>query len=251
MPFKKNEDGSLVQDERGNPVYVGIDGAEKPFDVDAKLKQIAELVEQNTKAAHEIEELKMRLKPLEGVDDIAAFMEKAARDAESLAAMGEKERESEIGIQRRIAEATKAAQAPLEAERDALKKELAKSIESLNRAKISDAFARSKYAGEKLISTALAQQLFEGHFHVKNDRVLGRDHEGKDIYGPEGLASFDEALCRIVEASPFRDNILRATPGGSGTDNGKTHQDAGGMTPDQVGKLSPEAFMRLRKENKL
>lgn len=252
MPFKKTEDGQgIFIDDKGFPVYVGPDGSEKPYDVDARVKQIAELTEKASKRGQEIEELKKRLEVWKDIEDGAAFIEQAKKDAATVAAMADKDKETEASVQKRISEAVKAAVDPAIAERDRLANELAIVSGNLDKAIIGNAFGRSRYAAENLVSPALAQRLFEASFYVKDGKPVGRDADGNDIYGSEGVASFDEALCKLVEKSPFKENIVKAAPGGSGANNVDTQRTAGMLTPEQAGKLSPEAYAKARKEGKI
>lgn len=252
MKFKTTEDGkAFFMNENGQPVSIGDDGAEKPYDADGVARRLAKLLEDQAKLQSELKEARERYKPLAEVKDLAAYMAKAKKDAETVAALEGKDRDSEANIQKRVAEAIKAAVSPLEGERDTLKAELAKTTGELHRAIIGNAFGTSRYALEKLVSPALARQIFENSFYVKDGRPIGRDAAGKDIYGSEGLADFDVALSRLVEASPFKDNILKPTPGGSGGDGSRNEPKPGAMTAEQAGKLSMQAYMKARKEGKI
>lgn len=251
MPFKKDEKGLLVVDDKGFPIYVDPSGAEKPYDVDARVRQIAELTEKASKRGQEIEALKAKYRALEGIDDLGAYMEKAKKDAEAVAAMADKDKETEATIQKRIAEAIKSATTPFEKERDELKASLATAQDELGKAVISNAFANSHFAKEKLVSAALAQQLFSSRFYIKDGKPIGRDEDGKDIYGMEGIASFDEALQKLVDKSPFKENILRPTPGGSGAKESENQRSPHGMTAEQAGALSPAEYMKARKEGRI
>lgn len=251
MPFKKDENGALVLNENGFPIYVDQSGTEKPYDVDARVKQIAELTEKASRRGQELDDLKAKYKLLDGIDDLAAYVEKAKKDAEAVAAMADKDKDAEATIQKRIAEAIKSAMAPLEQDRDKLKTELAKTMTDLGNAVISNAFSNSRYAKEKLCNPALAQQLFASKFYIKDGKPIGRDEDGKDIYGMEGIASFDEALQKLVDKSPFREDILRPTPGGSGAKESENKRSQGGLTAEQAEALSMADYMKARKEGRI
>lgn len=252
MPFKKADDGNLVLSENGMPIYVGPDGSEKPYDVDTRAKQIAELTEKASNRGKELDALKARYAALAEIEDIAAYVEDYKKNADTVASLKDKDREQEANIQKRISEAVKAAVSPVSSERDTLKAELEKTVASLNQAVIGNAFGRSKYAAEKLVNAALAQQLFEGSFYVKDGKAIGRDASGNDIYGSDGIANFDEALCKLVEASPFKDNIIKSSPGGSGSDSSRhMSNDKGKMSYEEAGKLSMEDYIKARKEGRI
>ncbi len=79
MPFKKDDKGNLAMNENGFPIYVGPDGSEKPYDVDAKVKQIAELTEKASKRGVELEKLNARYGAMADIEDIAAYIEEDCR----------------------------------------------------------------------------------------------------------------------------------------------------------------------------
>ncbi len=220
MPFKMKEDGTIFQDEKGFPVYIGVDGSEHPYDVDSKAKQIAELTEKASKRGKEIEAMTAKYAPFSDIEDIAAFLEEHKKNAETVASLADKDRENEANVQKRISEAVKAAVNPVSAERDKLKAENEALAKNLNVAVIGNAFANSVYAAEKLVNPALAQQLFAGRFVVRDGKPIGLGDDGTELYGANGIATFDEALCKMVETSPFRENIMKPAPGGSGSNGG-------------------------------
>ena len=252
MPFKKDDAGQLVTDDKGMPIFIGPDGAEKPYDVDARTKQIAELTEKSAKRGKELDELKAKYAALADIEDMAAYIEEHKKNAEIVATMHDKDRQTEESTLKRIQEATKSAVAPVAQERDKLKADLEEANRSLNKAVIGDAFFRSKYAAEKLTNVALAQQLFAGHFYVKDGRAVGKDADGNDMYGSEGsLATFDEALSRLVESSPFKDNILKSSPGGSGGNNGGGGSSGGRLSPQEAERLSNAEYAKARAEGRI
>lgn len=246
MPFKKNDDGSLVLAESGHPIFVGPDGSEKPYDPDQKAKQIAELTEKASKRGADLEAARSKLSALDGIENLEEFLSKAKANAETVASLADKDRENEVAIQKRIAEAVKAAISPITAERDTLKGELSKTTEGFNRAVVGNAFLNSQFAREKLKNPALAERLFAGSFAVRDGKPVGRDADGNDMYGADGVATFDEALHKLVSSSPFKDDLLKSPAGGSGTQGGN-----GGSGGQDYSKLSPvERLTEARKAGK-
>ncbi len=138
-----------------------------------------------------------------------------------------------------------------QAKTDALEKDFTALKASYDASVISNAFMRSKYVAENLVSPALAQELFGKKFQVKDGNIIGMDAAGKEMYGSEGIASFEEALSRMVKDSPYKEMITRAAPGGSGTVPSENNLPQRGMTAEQAGKLSPEAYAKARKEGKI
>lgn len=252
MPFKKNEDGTYAQTDDGLLIYVSPDGgAEKPYDPDARSKQIAELTEKANKRKGELDEANAKLAVFEGIEDLQAFVKKAKDDAAAVAAMAENDKEREIGMQKRIADAVKEALTAAQAKTDALEKDYTSLKANYDASIISNAFMRSKYVAENLVSPALAQELFGKKFQVKDGHIIGMDTNGKEMYGSEGIASFEEALSRMVKESPYREMITRSAPGGSGAVVSEANLSQRGMTAEQAGKLSPEAYAKARKEGKI
>lgn len=253
MPFKKDEKGNYVEHD-GLLVFVAPDGSERSYDPDAKAKQIAELTEKSAKRGKELDEIKAKYAALADIEDLNAFLATAKQDAETVASLKDKDRESEAAFQKRLGAAVKEAVAPVAAERDKFKAAHELTTQQLHQAVIGGSFAQSKYVTEKLVNPALAQKLFCDAFYIKDGKPVGRDAEGNDIYGSEGLATFDEALHKLVEASPFKDNILRPAPGGAGTSTTSKAGFTGGngkLSPEQAGSLTPEAYAKARKEGRI
>lgn len=216
MPWKRDENGSLVMDGE-NPVWIGADGKEGGYDPEARGRQIAELTAKAVKRKEELEAITARFASLEGVEDVAAFARQARLDAETVASLKDKDRENEDVVRRRIDEAVKAATGPVIAERDKLKADYEKTAAQLSMEVIGGNFLRSPYVNEKLVNPAMAKELFAGRFALRDGALVAKNPDGSDMYGENGnIAAFDEAIKRMVMDSPFRDNLLKQTSGGSG-----------------------------------
>lgn len=247
MPFKKKEDGSFALDDKGNLIFVRADGKEEAYDVDVREKLISDLSEKSGKRARELEELKSKYKILEGIEDLSAFIEKARKDAETVNALPDKERESEAAIQKRIAEALKSAVAPLQSERDLLKGNLEKATKQLEQALIGNAFATSKFAAEKISNLPLARKLFVENFSVKDGKIIGHHDDGKEIWDNDELAGFDKALERLIDASDYKEVLVNQSPGGSGTDSGGNNHGSQHNTKERLENMPMEDFFKERK----
>ncbi len=101
MPFKKDEHGNYVEQD-GLLVFVGPDGAERPYDPDAKAKQIAELTEKSAKRGKELEDFKARYAALADIEDPGAFVSRVKQDAETVASLKDKDRTTEEAFQKRL-----------------------------------------------------------------------------------------------------------------------------------------------------
>jgi hypothetical protein len=79
-----------------------------------------------------------------------------------------------------------------------------------------------------LLPPDIAETYFGKHFKLEQGKngspaVVGYDIKGNQIYSrkkPGELADFDEAIVRIVEDYPAKDQIMRGGKGGSGGDGG-------------------------------
>lgn len=167
-----------------------------------------------SKRGADLEAARSKLSALDGIENLEEFLSKAKANAETVASLADKDRENEAAIQKRIAEAVKAATSPITAERDTLKGELSKMTEGFKRAVVGNAFLNSQFAREKLKNPALAERLFAGCFAVRDGKPVGRDADGNDLYGADGVATFDEALHKLVSSSPFKDDLLKSPAGG-------------------------------------
>ena len=107
--------------------------------------------------------------------------------------------------------------------------------------KMNAAFASSDYIKEKLaVPPDMAQAAFSKHFVFKDGKLNPQDANGNPIYSdanPGEVASFDEALEKVVQTYAHRDTILK----GSG------HTGSGATPPGEGGKrtISRKQFESL------
>lgn len=88
---------------------------------------------------------------------------------------------------------------------------------------IRGAFDRSEFIKEQtLLPSDVAYAYFGGHFKIEDDqgrlKVLSFDNKGNQIFSkanPGDPASPEEAIQRLVDEYPNKENILRTTQGGS------------------------------------
>lgn len=222
MKLKLDENGHVVVAD-GKPVYVHDDGKEIPFDAVAAVAKIGQL-NGEAKGHREAKEAALeRLKAFEGIEDPAAAMKAletvANLDAKKLVDAGE--------VEKVKAEAVKAFEdkltalekkyAPVVKERDTLHQRLVQE-------KIGGAFSRSKLIADKLaIPPDMVEARFGSAFKLEGDSIIAYDDKGNKIYSrstPGELASFDEALEILVDAYPYRDNIVKGAGAHGGGANG-------------------------------
>lgn len=230
MKLKLDEQGHVVVMD-GKPVYVYDDGKEIPFDAPGTVATITRLNGEAKGHRTAKEEAEAKLKGFEGLDAEAArkALETVSNlDSKKLIDAGAVEQvkaEAKAAFDAQLA-AVKAQFEPIIAERDTLN---AKLIDQT----VGNAFGSSKFITDKLaVPAQMVKATFGNHFKVEGDALVGYDSSGNKIFSrerPGDVATFDEALHHLVEASPFRDSILKGgggsgggAPGGAGNVFGKT-----------------------------
>ena len=113
--------------------------------------------------------------------------------------------------------------------------------------KLTNAFARSKFAQEKVaVPLDMLQHTFGHRFKIEEGKIVGHDKAGNKIYSRVRngeLADFEEALETLVDNYDYRDSILKGT-GSSGSGAQPPRGGGGGantMTRGEFDRLSPTA----------
>lgn len=227
MKLKLDDAGHVVLSD-GKPVYLKDDGSEVAFDVVGTTQTIARLNSEAKGHRERAEKAEGALKSFEGIEDPKKALEALATvsnlDAKKLVDAGE--------IEKVKAEISKAYQAQVD--------EAVKARNDIERQlyaeKIGGSFARSKVIAEKLaIPPDLVEARFGGAFSIEEGRVVAKDANGNKLYSqanPGELAGFDEALEMLVNAYPYKDQILK----GTGASGGGASGGGGGGKPNPQGK---------------
>lgn len=239
MPWKKDEAGAFVVDDKGNPVFVLDGGEERSVDYPAMSKKLSEVNRESAGRKDRIRDLEEQMKAWEGIENIPDFIETARKNAESVAAFDDKQRGAEEATQARI----KAATTPLEAKVAELEADRARIVDQYHASTIRSQFGSSKFVTEELVSAAMAQELFAKHFSVdEKGQLVGKDSTGNVIYGENGPADFDTALREIVKNSPHKAYVLKggsATGSGASAGAGGNYTGAKTMRRTEFEKLDP------------
>lgn len=204
----------------GNPVYIDDNGKEITYDPVSMHATIGRLNKESQTHREAKEAAEADLKKFEGLDPV-----KAAKALKTVQSLDDKKLIDAGEVERVIGEKTKAFQEKLDeanAKNEALENKF-------NSEKINTAFASSEYIKEKLAVPAdMAQATFGKHFVFKEGVMTPVDSAGNTIYSdsnPGDVASFDEALAKVVNSYSHRDSILK----GSGHNGSGTREpDAGG-----------------------
>lgn len=168
------------------------------------------------KAAEEVAaEAAKKLAQFDGIDpDEARRLKQEKIDAEKAAAEAAGDFEK---VKKMMAEEhTKA----LEAEKAAAKKaneDLSAANRRINDLTIGSAFSDSSFIKDELLLTpAKTRQVYESHFEVEGNVVVGYNKPRSDasraklVNASGDPLSFDEAMKRIIDADPDRDKMLRS-----------------------------------------
>ncbi|GGO89046.1 hypothetical protein GCM10011348_45880 [Marinobacterium nitratireducens] len=222
-----------VQD--GKPVYTGDDGSVTTYDAPAMHATIGRLNAEAKGHREAKEALEAKIGAFGDLDP-----EKARKALETVGNLDQKKLIDAGEVEKVKAEISSAFQKQLDqakAEAEQLRTQHAQD-------RISAAFSGSKFIGEKLaIPGDMVMAAFGKNFEYKDGKIVAKDTNGNPIYSksnPGEIASFDEALERIVETYPHRDSILKGS-GQSGSGAGAP--EGGGnvrtVTREQFSQLSP------------
>lgn len=212
MDLKFDDNGNVVVQD-GKPVYVDEDGKDVPFDANYSQKTISKL---NREAQEHRERAETAEKSLKAFGEMDPKEAKKALD--TVSKLDQKELMDAGEVDQVKEDIAKSYQGKID--------ELNQTVEGLNstlhQEKIGGAFARSKYIADNLALPAdMIQAKFGGQFSLDNGQLVAHDGYGNAIYSrerPGEYADFDEAMEKIVEEYPNKDEIKRAkSPGGMGS----------------------------------
>lgn len=202
----------------GKPVYLDSDGKEHKYDAPAMRGSLDKLNGVLSEERTKLQALQDQVQQFDGLDPEQARKALSTLsdiDSKKLIDAGEIEK-----VRAQIAEGYEKKLKTLADEKDQLAGRYAAE-------KVNGAFANSKFIKEKLaIPADLAQAAFSRHFEFDNGTIKPVDSNGNAIYSesnPAELASFDEALARIVDQYPNRDAIMKAS-GSNGSGAGPIDQ---------------------------
>lgn len=247
MKLKLDDAGHVVVQD-GKPVYIHDDGKEIPFDAAATVATISRLNGEAKGHREGKERAEEALKAFSGIEDPAAAVKAMETvknlDLKKLVDAGKVE-EIKAEAQKAFDERLKAieeANKPVVAERDTLRGQL-------HAEKLGNAFSRSKYIADNLaVPVDMVQAAFGNGFKIEDNAIVGYQN-GNKVFSrlkPGEVAAFDEALEIMVDAYPFKDNILKGSgasgggAGGGGKGGSKTVSRA---QFDQMEPLRQAEFM--------
>ncbi|TFW15959.1 DUF6651 domain-containing protein [Duganella callida] len=233
MPFKTDANGAIVIDaEKKLPIFVHTNGTEAPFDADATLGTITRLNGEAKGHREAKEAAEARLKGFEGIEDgeaarkaLETVKSLSAGDLKTAAQVQEIKDAAARAAQEQVAAAAKASATQIQE----LTATLDKRTAELNNHMVGGGFSGSKLLSDDkhpmrlAIPAEMARAYFGGNFKVEDGKIVPYDAAGNKIYSPTRpgeVADFDEGLAQLVQACPFKDQILK----GSGASGSGAHQ---------------------------
>lgn len=250
MKLKLDEAGHVVVKD-GKPVYVKDDNTEVAFDAQQTVSTISRLNGEAKGHREAKEAAEAKLKAFEGIADpeaAKAALEtvKNIKGGELIAAgkVEEIRAEARKAAEAQVAAASKAMNDKI-AEKDAA---LAKQDSTIRGLLIGGAFKGSKYIAEKFaIPHDLVESRFGQNFKVEDGKIVAQDAAGNVIYStskPGERAEFDEALETLVNAYPYKDQILKGTNAG-GTGSGGNNNGGRSDNKPAPGSLAGDNAARM------
>jgi hypothetical protein len=236
MPFKFNADGTIAVDaEKKLPIFIHPNGTEAPFDADTTLGTITRLNGEAKTHREGKEAAELKLKSFEGIEDGVAAL--AALNTVKSLSSGELKTAAQVKEIQDAAAKTAQEQVAAQAKANAtqiqeLTAQLDKRTNELNTHMIGGGFTSSKlFSDDKhparlQIHPEMAKAYFGNNFKVEDGKMVPYDAAGNKIFSPTRpgeVADFDEGLTHLVQACPFKDQILKASgASGGGAQGGKT-----------------------------
>ncbi len=194
MPWKTSAEGVLATID-GKPVWVNDAGEEKPFDYAAFSKRLTDTTRESVERKEKLRVLESRYAKLKDIEDLDAWYDESIKARDMMNHADDDKKAQEEQIRARVEASTK----PLLEKLKAAEGQIADLTASLQKETVSNAFSRSAYVKEKLVSDKLAADLFANRFIVRDGKLVALDESGKDLYGSDGgPATFDEAIQHYV-----------------------------------------------------
>lgn len=235
MPFKYTADGAIALDDKKLPIFIHPNGTEAPFDADATLGTITRLNGEAKTHREAKEAAELKLKSFDGIDDGVAAL--AALNTVKSLSSGELKTAAQVKEIQEAAAKTAQEQVAAQAKANATQlQELTATLEKrtteLNNHMIGGGFTGSKLLSDDkhpmrlAIPAEMARAYFGSNFKVEDGKMVPYDAAGNKIFSPTRpgeIADFDEGLAQLVQACPFKDQIIKGSgASGGGAQGGKT-----------------------------
>lgn len=246
MPWKENDDKSLVRDDKGNPIWLNDSGEEKGVDYPAMSTALGTANREAAERKAKLRDAESRLDHFKDIEDLPGYRQEADKAMEIVKALPDKDK----AFEERIRAQVEATARPLKEQLEQEKKTNHDLSSRLHHEVIGNAFSRSAFVRDKMVDPVVAADLFSKHFSLNQDgRLVATGPDGQVLYGESGEAGFDEALAKLVDVYPGKSYLLK----GSGA-SGSGAAPGGNYRTPTINPWKPESKNvteqhRLAKEN--
>jgi hypothetical protein len=247
MPWKTNEDGQIeVQD--GAPVYLYEDGKEAPINVDALMKNVKSLQDENAKRRIKAKELEDLVKPIQdsGIDNVLDFIERSKKNAELVENLKDKDMLDAQQVEKLKRDAVQNVETLYKEKLSTIENRLKATSEEYNKFrevktrqfqedKLKSFFDSSDYIREKTnLIPEMAYNTFkdcfkfieneDGSYTIKAIHKYG-NQAGQEILSiskaNSEIASPEEAIQQLINGHPHKERMIIAVEsGGTGSKRG-------------------------------
>jgi len=265
MPEPEKKEWKLKKDENGvavfvehKPVYIDPDGKELPLDPVHMYGKIIELGQESKKHREAASKYSEQLKIFEGIEDLPDWKRKAEEAIEKINNFNDKDwlkaekveklkEEMASSYNEKLTNVQKGFELKEKDYQNAIKTKDAQ----MRKLMITNHFSTSPYFSgpnpKTTLPPAIAESYFGKNFKVEEDektkevKLVAYHDNGEVVLSrerPGEIASLSEAMTAIFEASPYRDQLLKSSSGGSGSAGGQGDAD---QTPgSQLAKLEKQ-----------
>lgn len=219
--WKKDENGNLVVDASGNPIWVADD-----------------------------KEIPVNYSKLEG--DLRSVTSESIGRKETI-----RERDEEIAKLKKAQASTPDVSEELKKQLEEKDQELLTIKKQHNDSLLTNAFSASGFIKDKIaVHPEMIRAQFGKHFDVEDGRIVAKDQDGNTIYSTADYgkpASFEEAISRIIDQCAYKDTFLKGSGNqGGGSNNGGSNgsdkwSDYSEIERARLAKTDPQKFNALLK----
>ena len=241
MAWKQDEEGHLVVDANGNPVWNTETGEDKPVDYTGLTKRLSEVNAESKARKEKLRALEEKFAPLAEIEDLAAYMEEAGKAIEMMKAAPDRDKDIEAQVQSRL----EAVSGPLKSQLAAKDKALADKDRSYTElmAKYHSSTVKTDVQSSRLLSERIKpedkpfimRELVRAGAVDEAGNVFYRFDDGETIYGEDGSpAKVDAAILAILKKlgiDPAAKLLSQNFSSGSGGVAGRSHGGAAQANP--------------------
>lgn len=219
--WKKDEDGNLVVDASGNPIWVNGDKEESA--------NYGEMINRLNSVTSESIGRKEQLR----------------------------EKDAEIADLKKKQASVPDVNEDLKKQLEEKDQELLLIKKKHNDSLLSNAFSASTFIKDNVaIHPEMIRAHFGKHFDVEDGQIVAKDSDGNVIYSATNYgkpASFEEAISKVIDQCSYKDTFLKSSGnkgGGASNGGGKSHGKWGDYSESEraaLSKTDPQAFAALLK----